>query len=93
MTTFNPTRNARLDFRLSPRHRRIIERAASLTGQSISDFAVTSLVHAAQSTLERAAVTQLTARDRDRFLKLIDSDAKPNKALRAAARNYRKNRG
>lgn len=86
------TRDARLDFRLSREHKRIIEQAATVTGQSLSDFAVASLVRAAQRTIDEATVTRLSMRDRNTFLKLIASDAKPNKALKAAAERYRKRR-
>ncbi|MHB1155298.1 MAG: type II toxin-antitoxin system TacA family antitoxin [Phycisphaerales bacterium] len=86
------TRNARLDFRLSRKHKRIIEQAATATGQSLSDFAVAHLVQAAQRAIDEATVTRLSNRDRDAFLKLLDSNTKPNKALRAAAARYGKRR-
>jgi len=93
MTTLHSTtRDARLDFRLSQEHRRMIEQAASVSGQSLSDFAVASLVQAAQQTIDQATVTRLSQRDRDTFLHLIESDARPNKALKTAAGRYRKRR-
>lgn len=93
MPTLHPTpRDARLDFRVSREHKRIIEQAATVSGQSLSDFAIANLVQAAQRTLDEATVTRLSMRDRDSFLKLIASDAKPNKALKAAAVRYRKRR-
>ncbi len=93
MTTLHSTaRNARLDFRLSEEQKRMIEQAATATGQSVSDFAVANLVQAARRTIDQATVTRLSIRDRDTFVKLIASDPKPNKALKAAARRYRKRR-
>ena len=92
-TISSSTRDARLDFRLSQDHKRMIEQAAAVTGQSLSEFALANLVQAAQRVIERAAVTELTTRDRDTFLRLIASDAKPNKALQDAASRYRKRRG
>jgi uncharacterized protein (DUF1778 family) len=86
------TRDARLDFRLSQEHKGMIEQAAAVTGQSLSDFAVANLVQAAQRTVDEATVTRLSMRDRDVFLKLIESVAKPNKALKSAADQYRKRR-
>ncbi len=87
------TRDARLDFRVSREHKRLIEQAARVTGQSLSDFAIANLVQTAQRTIDEATITRLAQRDRDRFLKLIQSDAKPNKALKTAAERYRKRRG
>ena len=93
MSTLKTTkREARIDFRLSREHKRMIEQAATAAGQSVSDFAVTALVRAARETMDQATVTRLSQRDRDTFLKLIASDAEPNEALKAAARQYRRRR-
>jgi uncharacterized protein (DUF1778 family) len=51
-------------------------------------------VQAARQVVEQRNVTELTNRDRDRFLALLDdSSKKPNKALREAAARYRKHLG
>ena len=85
---------ARLNFRLEPALKQVIEQAAAVTGQTVSDFAVSTLVQAARQVVQQRDVTELTSRDRDRFLALVDDvDRKPNKALKAAAARYRKRRG
>ncbi len=95
--TSSPTelpRDARLDVRLTTEHKRLIEQAAALSGQSLSDFAVSHLIQEARATVQNATVTHLTARDRDTFLNLLDdTDAKPNAALKRAARRYKQRRG
>ena len=91
-THHSRTRDARLDFRVSREHKRVIEHGATVTGQSLSDFAVTHLVQAAQQAIDQATITRLSLHDRDAFLKLIEFDARPNKALKAAADRYRKRR-
>lgn len=94
MATMTPTaRDARFDFRLSHEHKRMIEQAATATGQSLSDFAVAHLVEAAQRAIADATITKLTMRDRDTFLHMIESDAKPNQALSKAAARYKNRRG
>jgi len=85
--------NARIDFRIRPEQKALIERAAGVKGQTVTDFAVTALVEAAQETIERAAKTTLSARDADIFLRILASSGTPNRALRSAARRYRKSRG
>jgi uncharacterized protein (DUF1778 family) len=86
--------SARLNFRLAPSLKEVIEKAAAVTGQTVSDFAVSTLVQAARQVVEHRNVTELTNRDRDRFLALLDDTTlKPNKALRDAAAKYRKHRG
>ena len=83
------TRGARLDFRLQREHKQLIEQAAIASGQSVSEFALSHLIEAAQSALDRATITKLNQRDREIFLDLIGADAEPNEALRAAAARYR----
>jgi uncharacterized protein (DUF1778 family) len=87
-------KEARLNFRLPPDLKVVIEEAAATLGQSVSDFAVSTLLQTARSVLRQQAVTELTNRDRDRFIALLDdTEAKPNKALTEAARRYKKHLG
>jgi uncharacterized protein (DUF1778 family) len=84
------TRNdARLNFRLASELKRVIDDAATRLGQSTSEFAVSTLVLAARRVIQEEAVTRLTNRDRDLFIALLDdADARPNEALKAAAKRY-----
>ncbi len=93
MTSSADSQSARLDFRVKPEHKSLIERAASVAGQTVTDFAVATLVKVAHETMERAKLMTLSARDSKVFLRLIAADAAPNAALKAAARRYKKNRG
>jgi uncharacterized protein (DUF1778 family) len=83
---------ARLDFRLPSSAKEIIEQAAVVSGQTVSDFAVTTLVKSAQEVLERQKLRQLSDRDREIFLQLLDQPPRPNAALRRAAARYKKQR-
>jgi len=88
------TRSARLNFRLSAELKEVIEAAAAHLGQSVSDYALSTLVQNARGVIQQHDVTVLSNRDRDIFLALLDdADAKPNKALRDAAAKYRKHLG
>ena len=89
------TRNdARINVRLPSELKKTIEEAASALGQSVSEFAISTVVREAQQVLQDARITHLSNRDRDSFLMALDSiDAKPNAALKAAARRYGKLRG
>ena len=80
------TGSVRLDMRLERRAKTLIERAAAITGQSITDFAVSNLVESAMATIERHERLVLSNRDRDRFLAALDRRAKPLPALAKAAR-------
>jgi uncharacterized protein (DUF1778 family) len=86
--------HARLNFRLSSDLKAIIEEAAAVLGQSVSDFAVSTLVQTARSVLEQQSATELTNCDRDRFMALLnDETANPSKALLKAAKRYKKHLG
>lgn len=88
-TTTNDT--ARINVRISSELKQTIEQAAAALGQSVSEFAVATVVREARQVLQDANITRLSIRDRDRFLKTLDdADAKPNAALKAAARRYKK---
>ena len=82
---------ARLNFRLPADLKEAIEDAAALAGQTVSDFAIAALTQSARTVIKEQDSTVLSKRDRDLFVKLLDrTDAKPNKALIAAARRYQK---
>ena len=85
--------DARLNFRLPSELKQIIEQAAAHTGQTVSDYAVSILVQNARRVIEEHDRTVLTLRDREAFIKLLDdATAKPNRALAAAARKYKRQR-
>jgi uncharacterized protein (DUF1778 family) len=87
-TTF---RTARLNFRLPADLKQAIEDAAALAGQTVSDFAISALTQSARNVIKDQDSTVLSKRDRDQFVKLLNrTDAKPNKALSAAAGRYKK---
>lgn len=89
MATTTPNRDSRLNFRLAPQHKQLIESAASTLGQTVSDFAVSTLLKASQQTLQESSITSLTIRDRDRFLEILDREDEPNDALKQAAERYK----
>lgn len=85
------TKEARLNFRLPGELKEVIEEAAAALGQSISDYAIATLVQNARQVIEQRNVTELTNRDRDRLLAALDDEqAKPNKALKNAANRYKR---
>ena len=88
------TNDARINFRLPSELKQIIEQAASELGQTVSDFTVSTLVREAREVLQQTQQTRLSNEDRNLFLKALESaDAKPNDALKAAARRYKKRLG
>jgi uncharacterized protein (DUF1778 family) len=94
MSTHATPNDARLNFRLPTELKQTIEEAAARMGQSVSDFAVSTLVRTARDVIEQESVTRLSNRDRDAFVSLLDdADVRPNESLAAAARKYKDGRG
>jgi len=87
-----PNQQSRIDFRLQSKHKALIERAASVHGQTVTQFAIAALVKAAHESIQQASLTELSTRDRDVFLQMLDSNAAPNAALKKAAKRYRSRR-
>jgi uncharacterized protein (DUF1778 family) len=89
-----PQKNdARLDFRLNREQKSLIDRAACLAGQSVTDFATATLIEKAKGVIQEHEVRVLSNRDRDIFLALLDSDAEPNAALKQAAKRFKRHHG
>jgi uncharacterized protein (DUF1778 family) len=58
----------RLDLRLSSKHKRVIEQAAALKGQSLSDFVLGVIIPSARKPIRDRENIELSDRDRDVFL-------------------------
>ncbi len=66
-----------------------IQRAAELTGRSLSDFVIASAQAAAEETIRRYEVVQLTAHDSRLLAEALLNPPEPNAHLRAALDDYR----
>ena len=94
MPVASPKSQERLNFRLPAEQKKAIEQGAAALGQSVSDFAVSTLYQRAQEVLRDREATIVSARDGAALLKLLDGKApKPNTALRKAAARYKRQSG
>jgi len=82
-----------LSLSLTAPERDLVERAASITGQSLDHFAAAALLEKAREVVQPGAIRALSHRDAIRFLEVLDSDAEPNEALKRAATRYRGRHG
>jgi uncharacterized protein (DUF1778 family) len=82
----------RLEARITPAQKRLIERAAALRGTSVTEFVVASAQEAATNTLKDFDILQLRDQAREVFIKAVVNPPAPNDAARAAAVRYRRNR-
>lgn len=88
--TNEATGYARLSCRVNSRIKQQAEEAASLLGQSITDFTEAALAEKAQAVLERHERIVLSKRDFARFVELLQNPPPPTQELREAMAEYRR---
>jgi uncharacterized protein (DUF1778 family) len=88
-----PNNPARLSFRLSEDQKALIEQAAATLGQTVSDFAIGSLLRMAEETMQSHHTTIISRHDQEAFLAMLNDDSPPNEALRKAMARYKASRG
>lgn len=81
MQTNTPIEAARINLRTTQELKELIERAAFMTGASVSSFMLQSSVDVARRVLAEQEVIVLSDRDRDAFLKALDNPTEPTQAL------------
>jgi uncharacterized protein (DUF1778 family) len=85
-----PVRQARIEARITPRQKRLFERAAAIEGVTLTDFAISSMQRAATRALQEHTTIALSERSQRAFVEALMNPPEPNAALRAAARAYAK---
>ncbi len=82
-------KSKRLEARVTEQQRELIQRAADVSGRSLTDFIVSSLQTAAEETLRAYQEIELTTRSAEAFVNSLLDPPAPNEHLRAAANRYR----
>ena len=86
MRRHDAPKRERVDMRLTPEQKTLIQQAAALEGRSLSDFILTSAASHAEAVIRARRVLQLTAEDSLAFARAVLDDAPPNDKLNQAAR-------
>jgi uncharacterized protein (DUF1778 family) len=86
----SPSKHQRLEARITPEQKELLQRAAALEGTSLTDFVVRSAQRAAEQSIRDHAVLALTAHESQLFVEALLIPPAPNGALRAAADHYRR---
>lgn len=84
------TKKERLEARISPRAKKLIEEAAMLEGRTVSDFVVQHAQEAARSVIEKYNFIALSARDSKSFVEALLNPPAPNERLKRAAARHKK---
>lgn len=80
----------RLEARISPEQKALFERAAALSGQTLTAFVVDRLQTAAEETIRTHEVIKLTPEASIQFVEALLDPPEPNERMRAAAERYRR---
>ncbi len=80
-------KKARLEARISEKQKQILQEAATVSGQSLTDFLISSALENARSIIEQDRVLKLTTRDCEKFVSALLKDADPGEELKQAVRD------
>jgi uncharacterized protein (DUF1778 family) len=83
-------RSHRLEARVTPDQKELIEHAAKVQGRTVTDFVITTLQDAARKAIEESTVWQLSRDQQKAFIEALMEPPAPNRNLRAAHRRYEK---
>lgn len=83
---------ARIEARVSPKQKRLFERAAAIEGVTLTDFAISSMQQAAAKAIQDYGRIELSERNQRAFAEALMNPPEPNEALRKAAKAYARTR-
>lgn len=86
-------KSARLETRITAEQKALFERAAALSGRSLTDFVIGSTYEAAQRTLREHERMILAGDDRKAFVQALLKPAAPGPRLRKAVKRYKRATG
>jgi uncharacterized protein (DUF1778 family) len=81
-------RKSRLDLRIAPEEKELIDRAAALTGSNTTDFVRSTTLAAAREAIRMHQVIKLTAEGSRAFVEALINPPEPNEHLRALAGEF-----
>jgi len=81
-------RSRRLDLRVAPDEKDLIDRAAALTGSNTTDFVRSTTLAAAREAIRTHEVIELTAEGSRVFVEALINPPEPNEHLRALADEF-----
>lgn len=87
------TRGARLEARITAAQKALLQRAAALSGRTLSEFVVASAQEAANKVIQENAAIQLSRSEQIAFVTALLDPPKPSARLRRAAQAYRQQMG
>lgn len=87
--TTHPKSMARLEARVSPETKALLQKAADLEGRTLTDFVAASAQAEAYRVIEQHQTLKLSIEDSKAFVDALLNPPQPNDALRKAALRYK----
>jgi len=84
MSAATDNKQERINLRLKPQAKEVLERAASFEGRTVTSFILTSAMARAERTIQEHEVMRLNARDAEAFFKALNKPVRFNSKLLAA---------
>jgi len=91
--TQEKSRNARLEARVSSDQKDFFQRAATLTGRTLSELVIDSTQEAAAKILQEHEVIRLSREEQVAFVNALLNPAEPSVRIKRAVQNYRQKAG
>jgi uncharacterized protein (DUF1778 family) len=85
----NVAKIARLEARISTQQKKLLQKAASIQGRTVSEFVIASAQEAARNVVQDFESIALSARDSKIFVKALLNPPAPSERLRTAAQRYK----
>lgn len=76
------TKSSRIEIRTNPEIKQLIEKAASIKGETISAYILGQSISSARKDIEQMESITVGNKDRDMFYSLLTNPPAPNKALK-----------
>lgn len=90
MATTNHSKSmARLEARISPETKALLQKAAALEGRTLTDCIVASVQAEAYRVIEQHQTLKLNMEESEAFINALLNPPQPNEALKAAALRYK----
>lgn len=88
--TQDKPRNARLEARVSSEQKNFFQRAASLSGRTLSEFVIDSTQEAATKIVQEHEVILLSREEQVAFVSALLAPSEPGARLKKAIQSYRR---
>jgi uncharacterized protein (DUF1778 family) len=91
--TQDKSRNDRLEARVSKDQKELFQRAATLSGRTLSELVIDSTQEAATKIVQEHEVIRLSRQEQIAFVSALLSPSKPGARLQKAVQRYRRKAG